>query len=34
MSRWDNRSVNTFKRDIKFGTQLETYFFRVDRSES
>lgn len=28
MSRWDNRSVNTFKRDIKFGTQLETYFFR------
>lgn len=26
--RFDNRSVDTFKKDIKFGTQLETYFFR------
>jgi len=26
--RFDNRSVDTFKRDIKFGTQLERYFFR------
>ena len=25
--RFDNRSVNTFKKDIKFGTQLERYFF-------
>ena len=26
-TRFDNRNVNTFKRDIKFGTQLESYFF-------
>lgn len=25
--RFDNRSVDTFKKDIKFGTQLERYFF-------
>ena len=26
-NRFDNRSVNTFKKDIKFGTMLEKYFF-------
>tara|TARA_A100001515_G_C4539816_1_gene199825 strand:- start:95 stop:694 length:600 start_codon:yes stop_codon:yes gene_type:complete len=26
-NRFDNRSVSTFKKDIKFGTQLESYFF-------
>ena len=26
-SRFDNRSVSTFKKDIKFGTMLEKYFF-------
>ena len=27
MSRFDHRSVDTFKKDIKFGTMLEKYFF-------
>jgi len=26
-SRFDNRSVSTFKKDIMFGTMLEKYFF-------
>ena len=26
-SRFDNRTVNTFKKDIKFSTKLEKYFF-------
>lgn len=26
-TRFDNRSVSTFKKDIKFGTMLEKYFF-------
>ncbi len=26
-NRFDNRSVSTFKKDIKFGTMLEKYFF-------
>lgn len=26
-SRFDNRTVSTFKKDIKFGTMLEKYFF-------
>ena len=26
-TRFDNRSVDTFKKDIKFGTMLEKYFF-------
>ena len=26
-TRFDNRSVGTFKKDIKFGTMLEKYFF-------
>jgi len=26
-SRFDSRSVDTFKKDIKFGTMLEKYFF-------
>ena len=33
-NRFDNRSVDTFKKDIKFGTQLERYFFLewIDRN--
>lgn len=27
-TRFDNRSENTFKKDIKFGTMLEKYFFQ------
>lgn len=27
MNRFDHRSQKTFKMDVKFGTQLETYFF-------
>ena len=26
MSRFDNRDISTFKKDIKFGTKLEKYF--------
>ena len=26
-NRFDNRTVNTFKKDIKFGTMVEKYFF-------
>jgi hypothetical protein len=28
-NRFDNRSVSTFKKDIKFGTMLEKYFFET-----
>tara|TARA_B100002052_G_C15708831_1_gene518583 strand:- start:36 stop:629 length:594 start_codon:yes stop_codon:yes gene_type:complete len=27
MSRFDNRDIDTFKKDIYFGTQMEKYFF-------
>lgn len=35
-TRFDNRSENTFKKDIKFGTMLEKYFFQkwLDVTES
>lgn len=34
-SRFDNRSVNTFKKDIKFGTRMEQYWWQewLDFSE-
>ena len=34
-NRFDNRSVSTFKKDIKFGTMLEKYFFHkwLDKCE-
>lgn len=28
-NRFDNRSISTFKKDIKFGTMLEKYFFET-----
>lgn len=35
MNRFDNRNLNTFKKDIKFGTMLEKYFFHkwLDKCE-